>query len=331
MRTLAALLLLAATAVAQEEDPGERDKALVERISRLEKAVEEVGDPDEKARLQAELRDLRQQAARTRERRRGQDPENRERLKARMEDLNARLKENPGDAPALLERSELKRRMGDAKGAEEDRAAAVKIAPDLKDRVPPAGQTRPPGGPNRPLGPPWSQQPPGAERRFRPGAGEEGRPPFNADEARAWLKENEPETSRQVARLEEEGRRQEAMELLLEAEGRRREMEDVKRRDPQGYERMASMRRLERESIELAEKLRPSSAGAAREEGVKKLNDLLGRLFDLREEARAREISELKRRIDELEKSLSGRKASKDRIIEKRRKELLGEKVDEDW
>jgi tetratricopeptide (TPR) repeat protein len=328
MKTLAALLLLAATAAAQDEGAG--DKALMERITRLEKTVEETADPDEKARLQAELRDLRQQAARARERRRGQDPENRERLKMRMEELNRILKEDPEDAQALLERSELKRRSGDVKGAEEDRAAAFKISPELKDRAPAPGQPRPPMGPNRPGGgPPWGQ--PGAERRFRPGAGEEDRPSANPDEVREWLKENEPETARQVARLEEEGRRQEAMALLMQAGERRREMEDVRRRDPQGYEKMASMRRLERESIELAEKVRQAPAGAARDEGVRKLNDLLGKLFDLREEARAREIVELKRRIEELEKSLSSRKAGKDRIVERRRKELLGEKIDEDW
>ncbi len=164
-----------------------------------------------------------------------------------------------------------------------------------------------------------------------PEGGRPGGPPFNPDDVRAWLKEAEPETYREVARLDEEGNRQQAMEMLMAAEGRRREMEDLKRRDPQGFERMASMRRLERESIELAEKLRQAPAGAARDEGAKKLSDLLGRLFDLREEARAREITELKRRIEDLEKSLSSRKAGKERIVERRRKELLGEKIDEDW
>jgi tetratricopeptide (TPR) repeat protein len=328
MRILAALLFLAATAAAQEEGAAEKDRALGERISRLEKAVEETADPDEKARLQAELRELRQQAARMRDRRRGQDPENRERLKARLEELNRILKENPEDAQALLERSDLRRRGGDIKGAEEDRAAAFKLAPELKERP---GQVRPPmGPPNRPAGPPWGQGP-GAERRFRPGGGEEDRPPFNPDEVREWLRENEPETARQVARLEEEGRRQDAMDLLRQAGERRREMEDVRRRDPQGFEKMASMRRMERESIELAEKVRPMPAGAERDEAVKKLNGLLGKLFDLREEARAREIVELKRRIEELEKSLSSRKAGKERIVERRRRELLGEKIDEDW
>lgn len=324
MTALAALLLLAATA--QDEGAGDKDKALVERISRLEKAVEETADPDEKARLQAELRDLRQQAARGRDRRRGQEPENRERLKARLEELNRILKENPEDAQALLERSELRRRSGDAKGADEDRAAAFRLAPDLKDR---GGQPRPPmGPPNRPGGPPWAQ-PPGGDRRPRPGG--EDRPHAGPEEMREWLRENEPETARQVARLEEEGRRPEAMELLMQAGERRREMEEMRRRDPQAYEKMASLRRMERESLEMAEKLRQTPAGPAREEGVRKLTDLLGKLFDMREEARAREIVELKRRIEELEKSLSSRKAGKDRIVERRRKELLGEKIDEDW
>jgi hypothetical protein len=44
-----------------------------------------------------------------------------------------------------------------------------------------------------------------------------------------------------------------------------------------------------------------------------------------------REIAELKRRVEGLEKALTERKTSKDKIVERRKKELLGEKVDEDW
>ena len=330
MRTLVAILALAGLAYAQDEEAAEREKVLTERIAGLEKAVNDVTDPDEKERLQGELRELRQQMARLRERRKGGEPENRERLKVRLEELNKRLKERPEDASALVERGELRRRMGDVKGAEEDRAAALKIDPGLRDRMPPGGPGRQQGGP------PWSPQTPGWERRQRFGPGEGGRPglgpmPFNPDEVRAWLKDTEPETARHLAQLETEGRRQEINELLMAAEGRRREMEDLKKRDPQGFERMMTMRRLERESLEMAEKLRQTPAGQAREEGGRKLNDILGRLFDLREEARARELVELKRRIEELEKSLTERKSRKDRIVERRRKELLGEKIDEDW
>ncbi len=319
MRSLAAFLALLGTAYAQEEGPGERERTVLERIGQLERELDEAKESEEKTRLREELRGLREQAERMRDRRRGPEaPEARERLRARIEELDARLREAPEDVRALMERSELRRRLGDAQGAEEDRAAALKLDPGLRGR--------PPGAPRGPFQP-------GAERRHRFGMGEEGRPaPFNPDEARAWLREAEPETYRHVARLEEEGRRPEAMEILREADRRRLEMDELRQRDPRGFERVMEVRRMEGESIAMAERLRGLAPGdASREEGVRKLTDLLNRLFDLREEMRGRELAELRRRMEELERTLAGRKAKKDRIVEKRLRELLGEGVDEDW
>jgi hypothetical protein len=39
----------------------------------------------------------------------------------------------------------------------------------------------------------------------------------------------------------------------------------------------------------------------------------------------------LKRRVDALEKALGDRKTNKEKIVDRRRREMLGEKVDEDW
>ncbi len=327
MTVLAAAFSLAGALWIQEGDPGGRERDLLEAIADLEREVAATGDQGTRERLGAKLRALRRQAERLRDRgKEYPDPEGRERARARIEELNARLRENPEDAAALMERGELRRRLGDVRGADEDRVAAARLDPALKDRMQPRFQ----GGPH------WGPPQPGWERRQRPGPPEEGRPgrgpgPFNPDEVRAWLRDAEPETHRRLVLLEEEGRLQEVMEMLGAAEGRRRETEEMKRHDPAAYERMSAMRRLERESIELAESLRNAPPGPQRDEGVKRLGEILGRLFDLREEARAREVVELKRRIEELEKSLAGRKANKERIVERRRKELLGEKIDEDW
>ncbi len=182
------------------------------------------------------------------------------------------------------------------------------------------GDPRPPGAPrdgDRPGQPP-------REPNRRPV------PPFNPDEVRAWLKDNEPETMRRLNQFQEEGRREDVQRMLGDASMRMREMAELKQRDPKGYERLQEMRKLEREGGELAEAAR--KAPPEEKEAVsKKLNENLAKQFDMREEMRVREIAELKRRVDALEKALGDRKANKEKIVDRRRREMLGEKVDEDW
>ena len=169
--------------------------------------------------------------------------------------------------------------------------------------------------------PPQPPQPPAPERRATP--------PFNGDEVRNWLRENEPETYRRLMEVQDGGRRLDMMRILEEAAPRMREMNELKQRDPKGYEKMMEMRRLERESFTQAEAARRAPP-EEREAAQNKLKETLGKLFDAREEVRMRELTELKRRVEALEKALGDRKANKDKLVEKRRKELMGEKTDED-
>ena len=178
--------------------------------------------------------------------------------------------------------------------------------------------------------PEWGLSPPpsGAHRAW---GGRERRPQgISPEELRPWIKENEPETWKQLQRLEESNRREEAQRMLLEAGPRMRDMKELKERDPKGWERLQELRTMDRRSVELGERAR--QAGAADREAVQgELKVLLGKLFDLREENRSRELGELKRRVAEIEKSLAERKAKKDGIVERRRRELMGEAVNEDW
>jgi hypothetical protein len=194
---------------------------------------------------------------------------------------------------------------------------------------------RPPGPPregDRPAPP----RPPGAPRDGDrpPGPPREGGrrpvPPFNPDEVRAWLKDNEPETFRRLSQFQEEGKREDVQRVLGDASMRMRELAELKQRDPKTFERMQEMRRLEREGMELAEQARRAPP-EEKDATSKKLSENLAKQFDLREEQRVREIAELKRRVDALEKALGDRKTNKDKIVDRRRRELLGEKVDEDW
>ena len=73
------------------------------------------------------------------------------------------------------------------------------------------------------------------------------------------------------------------------------------------------------------------ATGDDKDKAVKELTGLLQKLFDLREENRVQEVAELKRRVEALEKAIEGRKANKDKIVEKRARELLGERLDDEW
>jgi hypothetical protein len=188
-----------------------------------------------------------------------------------------------------------------------------------KPRPPREGdEPRPPGFPRD------GQRPPGPEGN----PGRRPAPQFNPEEVRGWLKDNEPETFRRLNQIQVDGHREEVQRILSDAS--MRDMSELKQRDPKAYEKMQAMRSLERESMELAEQARRGPPDE-KEATTKKLLENLGKQFELREEQRQREIAELKKRVEGLEKALTERKSSKEKIVERRKKELLGEKLDEDW
>jgi hypothetical protein len=157
-----------------------------------------------------------------------------------------------------------------------------------------------------------------------------GTPAALLDEVKEWLRVNEPETHRRLLQVQSEGRRDDVMRIVNDAAPRMRELNDLKQRDPRGYEKLMDLRRLERESIDQADAVRKAPADQ-RDAAAAKLKETLGRLFDAREELRVRELAELKRRVEALEKAVNDRKSAKDRIVEKRKRELLGEKSEDDW
>lgn len=206
-------------------------------------------------------------------------------------------------------------------------AAQQDPPPPPRPDPPPLRQDRrdPFDGPQRPGQPPNPPLPPMREGDRRP-----AQPAIDPEAVKAWLQQNEPNTYKAYADAQAANRQPEATRILIEAAPRMREMESMKQRDPKGYEKAVEMHRLERESQGLADAARRAPP-EEREAHSKKLKETLDKLFDLREEMRARELAELKRRVEALEKAVADRKASKDRIVEKRRRELLGEKSEDDW
>ena len=89
---------------------------------------------------------------------------------------------------------------------------------------------------------------------------------------------------------------------------------------------------LDRESMKLSTKLRGLPKDVPeRSDLVAKVKEVVTRLFDLREQARAREVEMIRKRLEELTQLLEKRKANRDAIIEKRIKQLSGEADELDW
>jgi hypothetical protein len=155
-------------------------------------------------------------------------------------------------------------------------------------------------------------------------------PVGNPDQVRAWLKENEAALYRRLIEAEGGGRPSEVMRVLAEGELAMRQMAEMKERDPKGFERLQELRKLEVDCAGLADRARRASV-EERDRVVGQLLESLGKLFDLREEARMRDVAELKRRVEALEKELASRRANREKIVEQRKRELLGERGEFDW
>src|SRR5688572_28937201 len=102
--------------------------------------------------------------------------------------------------------------------------------------------------------------------------------------------------------------------------------------DPELHKIHQEAMELERESMKLSSKMRglPQDNPERADMGAK-LKEVVTRLFDLREQARAREVDLIKKRLEELTQLLAKRKANRDAIIEKRIKQLSGENDELDW
>ncbi len=151
------------------------------------------------------------------------------------------------------------------------------------------------------------------------------------DEVAGWLKENEPHLAEQLNVLGREKRWDEQERLLRDVYAKMTAMQDLKRRDPKEFERVQKMNRLDADSRRLGEDLRRAKDPEKRAEFKAKLKETLVELFDMREAARWRELEALEAQVKELRRTLESRKENRDKIIEKRAKELGGEKDDTDW
>ena len=97
---------------------------------------------------------------------------------------------------------------------------------------------------------------------------------------------------------------------------------EVSQRDRALYEQLIEEFELERETKEIALQARSLPPGDDQDEQIENLRQLLGRIFDLKQENRQREIEQLEEQLSILQKRLSEREAMKDKIIDHRIRQL---------
>lgn len=151
------------------------------------------------------------------------------------------------------------------------------------------------------------------------------------------LKELIEEIEKALDQERNEERRQLLKEDLSLA---RRELEELRgkashagRRPPKGPPPPEGMRiaELEGQSLKLAGRVLAERDRKERTRLREELRSLLGRLFDMKEAARRREIEELAKQVEELKAQLKRRQEGRDTIIEARLRQLLGEQEGWDW
>jgi len=106
---------------------------------------------------------------------------------------------------------------------------------------------------------------------------------------------------------------------------------DVQQENGRLYEQLLRESTLEKETLNLAGRIRSLGEGADRTRLVGQLSEMLNESFDLKQQNRLAEIQQLEGRLEALQQRLKEREAMRDRIIDRRLKELIGTYKTRDW
>ena len=114
-------------------------------------------------------------------------------------------------------------------------------------------------------------------------------------------------------------------EDLIEA-GQEAYLQQLSSRDRSLYEQIQREQSLERETLRLADQVRRNADPVARGRMINELRLKLEASFDFKQRIRANEITQAEEQIAELRRLLNEREARKEQIIERRLRELIGER-----
>lgn len=106
---------------------------------------------------------------------------------------------------------------------------------------------------------------------------------------------------------------------------KKRQLDALKERDPAAYERTITQLTLEAKAQEIAEAARKADNEEGKKAAKDKLAEVVSQLFDIQCETLQQTIEDQTKRIGEMKQLLEKRRASKDKIVQRRVDELTGD------
>lgn len=151
------------------------------------------------------------------------------------------------------------------------------------------------------------------------------------EDALAFLKETSPQMLAEAQRAKDGGRLDAYKGMIFEAYERSQHLKKLKEVDPASYELEVKLMKLEEKTQTLAREIRAAKDNDAKEDGKRELRKALAELFDARSDRQKRDIDMLLKEIEKLKERLNSRNANKEKIVDKRLSEMLGEADNLDW
>lgn len=116
-----------------------------------------------------------------------------------------------------------------------------------------------------------------------------------------------------------------SLKRAQEQSARHQYLEAIQRQSEQLYNRLMREHQMERETHELAQRIRLLSEGPERQRKLDSLRATLNDIFDLKQENRRREIEQLKTQLAKLQDNLEKRENMREQMIDQRMQELIQE------
>jgi len=98
----------------------------------------------------------------------------------------------------------------------------------------------------------------------------------------------------------------------------------IQSQDQELYERLLSERAMEVETVRLAHQINSVQEGPQRDRLIDDLHNMLGSIFELKQENRREEIRQLENQLETLQERLEERERLRKRLIDRRLQELIG-------
>ncbi len=140
------------------------------------------------------------------------------------------------------------------------------------------------------------------------------------------LRDVAPEMAEELDRLLRDNP-DEARRRIRDALPRMRRLGELRKDDPEAFERIVSEKRTEFRVQRMARQARRAK-GEARERATDELREHLNELFEARMRGRDTRIEQLERELDKLRSDQDRRRTRREELIERRLQELLGESLE---